>query len=301
MSLARPVYKESRLMITKRVRGREFRLRPCREINAIIRYVVAVVAERTGIQLACIVALSNHWHVCLSDPEGRICEFTRDCHALIARAINAEYGDFEGFWSSEQTSHVACIEPRDMVDKIAYAMANPVEALLVAYGKNWPGVRLAWPARPIQVQRPKKFFRDQEDGGTWPETAVLEMSRPPGYDELSDDELATLINETIEEREAEFRRAARRDGKTFLGRREVLRQSRYGRPKSAEPRFEISPRVACKNKWLRIERLQHNREWREEYARSLLRWRGGDREAEFPHGTYKMRVLHGARCAAPPV
>lgn len=301
MSLARPVYKESRLMITKRVRGREFRLRPCKEINAIIRYVVAVVAGRTGIRLACIVAMSNHWHICLSDPEGRICEFTRDCHALIARAINAEYGDFEGFWSSEQTSHVACVEPRDMVDKIAYAMANPVEALLVAHGKNWPGVRRAWPAKPIQVQRPKNFFREEEDGGTWPETAVLEMSRPPGYDELSDDELAEQISEAIKEREAEKRREARRDRKTFLGRRGVLRQSRYGRPKSAEPRFKISPRVACKNKWLRIERLQQNREWREGYAQSLLSWRSGDREAEFPHGTYKMRVLHGVRCAAPPV
>ena len=301
MSLARPVYKDARLMVTKRVHGREFRLRPCKEINAIIRYVVAVVAERTGIRLACIVAMSNHWHLILSDPEGNICEFTRDCHALIARAINAEFGDFEGIWSSEQTSHVACVEPRDMVDKIAYAMANPVEAELVAHGKNWPGVRRAWPAKPLQVRRPEKFFRDENDGGTWPETAVLELSRPPGYDELSDDELAALINEAIEKREAKFRREVRSSGRTFLGRRGVLRQSRYGRPKSSERRFEISPRVACKNKWLRIERLQHDGEWRESYAQSLLRWRRGDRETEFPHGTYKMRVLHGAKCAPAPI
>jgi hypothetical protein len=245
--------------------------------------------------------MSNHWHVCLTDPDGRICEFTRDCHAFIARAINAAHGDFESMWSSEQTSHVACVEPSDLVAKIAYAMANPVEAGLVAHGKNWPGVRVCWPAKPRMVTRPKGFFRDEENGGQWPAAACLEMSRPCGYEELSDDELAAMVGGVIAEREERCRREMRRAGRRFLGRRGVLVQSRRARPATREQRFEMSPRVACRSKWRRIERLRSDRAWRDAYARALRRWMDGVREVLFPHGTYKMRVLHGVACAPAPI
>ena len=65
-----------------------------------------------------VVAMSNHWHVCLSDPEGRVCEFTRDCHSFIARMVNAAHGDFESIWSNEQTSHVACVTGGDLMDHV---------------------------------------------------------------------------------------------------------------------------------------------------------------------------------------
>jgi len=284
-------------MITKRVFGRQFRLRPCELTNAIIRYVVAVIAKKTGIKIHCIVAMSNHWHVCLTDPEGRISEFTRDCHAFIARAVNAAHGDFESLWSNEQTSHVTCVEPEDLVRKIAYAMANPVAAYLVAHGKNWPGVRTCWPAKPMIVKRPQRFFRGGKNGGQWPDTACLEMSRPPGYDEMSDDQLAEKIADAIKEREQMFRNRARKEGKRFLGRRAVLDQSRHASPHTREPRFKPSPRVACINKWRRIEKLQADKQWRADYKRALERWRAGDRTVVFPPGTYQMRVLHGVRCA----
>lgn len=300
VSVARPVHKNTQLMLTRRIHGREFRLRPCKKVNAIIRYVLAVVAERTGVRLHAVVAMSNHWHVCLSDPEGRVCEFTRDCHSFIARTVNAAHGEFESIWSSEQTSHVACVAPGDLLAKIAYAMANPVEANLVAHGKNWPGVRVAWPAEPRVVRQPKGFFRDAENGGTWPATAVLEMSRPSGFDELSDEQLAAVIEGAIGEREQRFRQQAQAEGRRFLGRRGVLEQSRYARPGTREARFEISPRVACRNKWRRIERLRQERAWRDAYAAALQRWRAGDRGVLFPCGTYKMRVLHGALCVSTP-
>jgi len=301
MSLARPINKNACLMITRRIHVRQFRLRPSREVTAIIKYVVAVVAKRTGIRLHCVIVMSNHWHVVFTDPDGRVAEFTRDCHALIARALNARYGDFESIWSHEQTSHVTCEEPQDIVRKIAYAMANPVEARLVKYGKNWPGLRKCWPAKPCVVRRPSKFFRSKKAGGTWPDSATLEMSRPPGFDELSDEELAKMLADAIHEREETFRAEAAKNGEAFIGRREVLAQSRYQYPNTPEPRFEMSPRVACKDKWRRIERLQRNRAWREAYTEALRKWMDGDREVVFPYGTYKMRILHGCKCAPAPV
>jgi len=300
VSHARPVHKGAQLMITRRMHGREFRLRPSKRVNAIVSYVVAVVAERTGVRLHAMVVMSNHWHVCLSDPEGRVCEFTRDCHALIARMVNAAHGEFESIWSREQTSHVACVMPEDLLARIAYTMANPVEAKLVAHGKNWPGVRVAWPAKARMVAQPGGFFRSKGMGGTWPGAAALVMSRPPGFDELTDEQLAALLQGAIEEREEMFRRQAQREGKRFMGRRDVLAQSRHRRPETREERFLLSPRVACRNKWRRVERLAQERAWRVAYKAALERWRGGDRSALFPRGTYKMRLLHGASCVLEP-
>jgi len=80
----------------------------------------------------------------------------------------------------------------------------------------------------------------------------------------------------------------------------VLRQSRHARPRTREPRGGNSPRVACTDKWRRIERLRSNRAWLEAYNASRERFAAGDLVAEFPYGTYKMRVQCGVRCARAP-
>ena len=262
-------------------------------------YIVAVIARRTGILLHAIMVMSNHYHIVLTDPEGRVCEFTRDCHAFIARALNAEYGDFESLWSSQQTSHVTCIEPDDVIDKIAYSMANPVKAGLVEHGDQWPGIRHCWPTQAMVVHRTGKFFANANEE-TWPETVVLEFARPPGHDELCDDGFAAMIGEAVEVREEQSRQEVYGEGRGFLGAAKVLRQSRYQTPTTREEHFKISPRVACRNKWLRIERLARDRVWLDAYNKARRRWSAGDHTVEFPHGTYKMRVVHAARCADPP-
>jgi len=288
-------------MLTRRVHGRVFLLRPSKRTNQIIDYVVAVMADKWQVQVCAITVMSNHWHVCLYDPHGHVVEFQHDCHQFIARAINAAHGDFESLWTgSEPTSRVECEEPDDFVARIAYTLANPVEAGLVRHGHSWPGVRWAWPRKPRVVKRPHKFFRSEKVGGRWPEQAILRASRPPGYDELSDDELAAVIAGAVEAREEEFRRQYDKEGRPFLGRRAVLRQSRYDRPGTREPRFTLSPQVACRNKWRRIERLRANRDWRDRYRAALRRWRAGERDVEFPEGTYQMYVVHAVRRAKPP-
>jgi putative transposase len=301
VSLARPILKGVSLMLNRRVRGRTFLLRPCKRTNQIVGYVAAVMATRWNILIHALVVMSNHWHVCLTDPDGRVVEFQRDCHQFITPALNAPQGEFESLWASaEATSRVECEEPDDLVNQIAYTMANPVEAVLVRYGKSWPGLRRAWPSKPLVFPKPKKFFRGHDQGGSWPAQAALELSRPPGYDELSDDELAGLLAGAIDEREEKFRRPYDGEGRPFLSRRGVLEQSRYDCPRTRGPRFGISPKVACRNKWRRIERLRANQRWLGAYLTARSRWCEGDRDVVFPAGTYQMRVVHGVTCAQLP-
>ncbi|HUH03244.1 MAG TPA: hypothetical protein VML75_14705, partial [Kofleriaceae bacterium] len=289
MSVARPIFKRVKLMLTRRVRGRTLLLRPSKRTDQIVGYVVAVMSKRWNIKVHALIVLGNHYHATCEDPDGAIVDFQRDTHHFITKGINAHHGEFEAMWASQPTSRVACEEPDDMINKIAYAMANPVEAGLVRYGSRWPGLRRAWPSKPRTFKRPPKYFRGPDQGGGWPDEATLEFERPSGYEALSDDELAGVIRTAIDDREQTFRDERDAAGKRFLGRRNVLAQSRHSQPRTREPRFGISPTVACRNKWLRIERLKANKLWRADYRTALARWRAGDRNVEFPHGTYRMR------------
>jgi hypothetical protein len=242
-----------------------FLLRPSDEVNEIVGYFLAVLSAERGILLRAATALSNHTHKVATDPRGQIVNLLRDFHSFVARHLNARFGDFENVWSSEPTSRIHCAQPEDVIDKMAYMAANPVTSFLVKFRKSWPGLQMAWPAPPRTFKRPFGFLRD--DTGRWPEGATLTMTRPPGFDEMDDAELADLLAFCTGVKEDIAREKAEREGIPFVGRRAIRRQSRYSRPRTREPRFERSPRHACKNKWLRIERLLADQQWLEAGSR----------------------------------
>ena len=300
MSKARPVIPNETLFSTRRVHKRQLLLKPSKTVNQLFEYVFAVLAERHDIQLHALTVLSNHRHDVATDPNAQIVEFQRECHSIISRYLNHHFGDAESLWSSEKTNRVTCEQPHDMIDKIAYTLANPVLSYLVMYGANWPGVRSAWPAAPKRVKQPPGFFRAVKDGGEWPEEATLTFHRPPGYDHLSDEALGALIKEATEAKEEKARREAKWFHISFLGRRTIRKQSRYSYPSSVARRFGLRPQVAAKSKWARIERLRRNKDWLVRYEQQLKRFREGERDVVFPFGTYKMRVLYGVECEPPP-
>ena len=287
-------------MLTRRVRGRTFLLRPSPETNRLIAYVLAVVARKWRMRIVAVIAMSNHWHVVLMDDEGNIVDFTRDCHSFIGRALNACYQETESVWSSTRPNRVEAVGAEDFLAQIAYTMANPVESCLVAHGKSWPGLRRSWPSKPKLYRRPDHFFSAEEKGGDWPKEAALVLYRPDGYEHLSDEELAKLVTRTIREREQRFRDQHRKQGRHFLGRRAILRQSRHARPTSPPKHSDRVPTIACRDPELRQQRLQTDREWRIAYTDSFRRWQRGERDVLFPPGTYLMRVRHNVRCAEPP-
>ncbi len=283
-------------MLTRRIRNRTFLLRPCKKLSQIIRYIAAVEGAKWHIQIHAIIVMSNHWHLCITDPFGNVVRFQRDCHTFIARALNTMHGESESIWSSTAPSRVTCEGPQALLQKIAYTMANPVKAGLVRYGKSWPGIRQAWPCPPMTIARPKGFFRGEEDGGEWPESATLQFVRPPGFASDSDEELAVKIAAEVEATEDASRRIYDEGGRKFLGPKRIRKQRRHSRPSGKETKFQVSPRLACRDVSTRIERLSARKFWLHDYEAALEDWIAGAREILFPPGTYKMHVVHGARC-----
>jgi REP element-mobilizing transposase RayT len=290
MTAPRQVLPGATYLITRRCLHREYLLRPCRQLNQIFAYVLAVAARRYGVEVHAFCVLSNHYHLVVTDPQARLPAFQQYLGAFVARAANASLGRFETFWAPHSFSAVTLGTPEDLIAKAAYTLANPVAAGLVKAGHLWPGLR----SRPdsiggtIRLARPDFFDKD----GLLPEAIDLELRIPAGFRSTEDfrDQLQSELSRQEQE--------ARQQTSTFLGVERVLAQSPFGRPKPGAPRRGLDPRIAARDKWKRIELLGRLKSFLMEYAEALGIWRERGVEPVFPAGTYLMRVAHGVSCAA---
>jgi putative transposase len=298
MTLPRQVVPGRDYMITRRCSERRFFLRPDEDTNNAFLYCLALAATRAKVQVMFSVAMSNHHHTGIHDADGNFPIFTEHFHGLLARCQNAYLGRFEGFWSSEPTSVVHLVEPDDILSKMTYAFANPSAADLVDTVEEWPGVTTflaTLSGGPITATRPKYFFRD--DGGM-PEVVILPVARPHGFENLSQDEWASLVSERVRAKEADHRQRRAAKGITVLGRARILEQNPFHCPEGHAPHFQMSPRVAAQNKWARIEAIQRNRGFIEKYRDAFLRHMDGLANVLFPFGTFWMRKFAKVACEA---
>lgn len=283
----------STYLVTRRCTQRQFLLTPTtrRHVRAFL-YCLAYAAARTGVLIHAVVVMGNHYHLVVTDTLGVLPVFAECLNKLVAKCMNAMLGRWENFWASEQVSYVRLLDDAAVIDKIAYTLCNPVQEGLVERGNQWPGLRLGRPGS-YRVRRPRKFFREM---GPMPGSIELELTTPP-VAELSAGEAQRHIDQVVAERELEARNRVRAAGRQFKGRRAVIEQDPFASPATREVRRELSPQVACRNKWLRIETLLQCVEFTKQHAEALKGWCREQRDVVFPAGTYLMRVRHQVRCA----
>jgi hypothetical protein len=272
-------------MIQRRCLERRFLLRPGDATNQTFWYCLGVALARTGVELLCGLAMSNHYHLVVRDVRGNLPEFMHLFNMLLARSQNCRLGRWENLWSTETPSRVRLVGDDAIVRKSAYALANPVSAQLVARAYQWPGAS-TWQAMQtgarICARRPPHFFR-----AGMPEHVEIQLHAPDG---MSVRDYAAQVTELVAaaERDAAAERARTR--RPIIGRRAVRAQSYFASPSSHEPRREISPRVACASKWHRIEALERDRAFLEAYYDAKRLWLLG-RRATFPAGTWALRQV----------
>jgi putative transposase len=297
MSTPREVLPGRTYMITRRCTQRQFLMRPDRDTNNAFIYCLAVAAEKFGIHVLFTTAMSNHHHTGIHDPDGAYPAFLEHFHKLFAKCQNALRGRWENLWSSEQTSVVRLVDFNDVVDKMVYALTNPVKDGLVERADQWPGVTSLdslFHPKPLVATRPKHFFREE---GPMPETASLSFVYPPELDNRTPEEFALLVINKIRAVEEVAAAERRRNGSKVLGRKAILAQKWSDSPISHEPRRQLNPRVAARSKWSRIEAFFSNRAFRDAYADAREAFAAGVRDVLFPAGTYWLRRFTHALCA----
>ena len=302
VSAPRMLLPGSSYLVTRRCSERRFFLLPSELTNQIVLYCLALAAERTGVQVHAFCVLSNHYHLVVSDPDARLPECMQWMNSLIARALNASRGRWENLFEAGSASYSAVrLESREtLLEKLVYTLANPVSSGLVRHAHTWPGL---WSrprhmmAEPLVAVRPRQFFRDEDSGGLMPLVASLPLARPPGFDDLSDDDLRELITGRLLERGTELAATAAVEGRAFLGVKGVLAQRYTDSPTTREPRRKLDPRVAERDPGLRIAALRRLVDFLLHYRAAWLRFVAGDRAVVFPAGTYALRRRFHVTCA----
>jgi putative transposase len=185
-----------------------------------------------------------------------------------------------------------------MIEKVAYAIANPVAAGLVQRAADWPGLtiqpselgRTSWTAA-----RPKHFFDPKNPN--WPPHATLHLSPLPTAD-MSEEETRAAVAEEVLALEAQARVDVLAEGKHFLGARKVASLSPLSRAKSKEPPRSLNPTLAVgrRARDVLMAGIAKLRDFRARYREAFKAWRSGVRNALFPPGTWLMRVLHDVKC-----
>lgn len=283
-------------MITRRCTQRQFLLRPDSATNNAFVYCLAVAVQRTGVRAIFTAAQSNHHHTGIYDPLGTYPDFIQHFHKLLAKCMNSLRGRWENFWASEQTSVLRLVDPADVLDKMVYALTNPVKDNLVATVTEWPGIsafNAILSGGSITAERPAHFFRED---GPMPATVTLTFDRPPEFEGMSHEEFAGMVRTRVSAAETEADAKRRATGARVLGRQAILDQDWRDSPSSHEPRRELNPRVAAKNKWSRIEALQRNKEFRNSHRGAFEAFRSGIKGVLFPAGTYWLRLFAAAMC-----
>ena len=280
---------------------------PGHEINQLFRYLQSLYATQFEVDMIASVCMSTHYHQGVQADLGNLSEMYENLNRDLARGINKLRPNWEGVvWEPGDLNIVECTTAQAIVEAIGYIIANPVAAGAVYSPEEWPGFGMAAKDVGTMVVRercPEWFSTDRTRYPEWAENQ-MKMPRRFGLEERSDDEVRALIEREAEMQIAAAREKIRSQGRSFMGARKCLSMRPTKRSISAAKLKEkrkregrrAKPRVKAgrgQKKALEAALLELEQFW-DRYKVALALWCRGMRDVEFPPGTYKMRVLHGA-------
>lgn len=282
-------------MITRRCSERRFFLRPCPETNNAFIYCLAVAAQKYGVEVIFTATMSNHHHTGIIDVLGNLPDFLAHFHKLFAKHQNALFGRWESMWSSQQTSAVELMGTDDVFAKMVYALVNPVAGHIVEKVHDWPGVNslaATLAGNDLTATRPKKFFRPD---GEMPDRIALPLALLPAWKDESWPEFIDSLNKSVADAEQQAAYHREKAISTVIGRSAVQKQHWNDRPQTPEPKRELSPRIACRDTWHRIEALARSKTWLQAYREARDQFIAGFATV-FPAGTFWLRRFAGVTC-----
>lgn len=302
MSKARQRMPGERGMGTRRCDRREYLLNPDYVVNLSLAYLLGYQQRKHKLKFLFFVAMGNHYHNGIEDRASRpdhsvTAHFMRDFNSLSARVLNLYRGRKGALWSGGGHTYnfVRNASTEDLIEEFVYALTNPVAAGLVSHRKKWPGLLLdPGPSgkRTIKVMRPPFFFSD-----AMPREVEITLETPRC--ELSPRAFMKEVYRRANLREEEIRERMKRDGRKFLGVKSVLRSSPFDSPMTEQPWRTPNPLFSIRDKQQRREYRQCNLEFLAQYEECRDRLRSGERDVEFPVGTFKLIAYYGAACEGP--
>jgi len=281
------------LHITQRTVGRCFLLKPKPWVIQNFEYLLGVAARKYSIDVHAWFLAANHYHLLVTDTRGdQIPHFMRELNSLLARSINAELGRSGIFWEGRYRACEVAPHFDDILRTLIYISTNPVKDGLVPYASRWLGSSLLPHSSTITlvVERPKMRFYAKSN---LPEATTLEPTLPVGLEPFDPEELRLAWIEGHEQEERRIRAQFKREGRTFLGMKRILRREWTAAPRSVKPIRDTIPTVACANPEERKGWFEWRARREADYKERRLAFKDGDRDAIFPIGTWFKHFIDG--------
>lgn len=302
MTVPRLLLPKSTYLVTRRCAQRQFLLTPGPVVNRVFAYCLVKAAEIYKIEIHAFIVMSNHYHIVLTERAEtvQLPQFMRFLNFSVARALNIHYKRRENFWSSRPYSAVRLIGQSAVLDKLVYTIVNPVKAGLISNPKDWPGLHSLVKkigSEKIVAQRPKLFFSPKAHEAQF---LQLSTSIPPQFRDLTLRDFRKLMKDSVKLKLQELTEQRKTGGEMALGPKTILSQEPFSQPKVTSLEKTFNPRIACKDKKLRLVILAQLKEFYRSYQEAWKQWKQGIRDVLFPFGSYKMSKLHKVRCTEPP-
>ena len=281
-------------LITRRCIGRCFLLRPDESLTNAFLYCLALAVNRHGVAVHALCAMSNHYHLIITDTEGVLPDFMAWFNRQLAMCVKRMRRWDEVVWEPNVAySAVELTGPSEMLDKIAYVLLNPVSAALVHSPGRWPGALSTVEILrrgSLSAERPPVWFKTSS-----PERVSLELTAPrqfsngPTYLEALD----ALLANRLRRLRAEFKRK----GRGYLGIARVRRTRVTDRPTKKKQRFGRNPVFSALSRAAWRAAAKRLRAFRLAYRLAYSAWRNGETDVEFPAGTWWVVRCAGASAA----
>jgi len=297
MTQPRLVVPGDTLMITRRTLRRHHLFRPDSAIRQLYLYTLALCARQFGILVHAVTLMSTHEHLIVTDPQGRYPDFLRRLHRLVSLGTKV-LRKWEGpTWDHEQSSVVRLLTEQAVVEKLAYVMANPVQAGLVHHARDWPGITVLpheLGRRSWTLKRPEAYFNSKNR--QWPDTVELSLTLPPSLQRShGPNAVREAVQAELERQERLAHHEVKRRGWRVLGAERIRRLSPYRRATSFELLRDRNPTFAVGRGQRKafFRAVAEVRAFRHAYRQALEQWRAGLRSVVFPQGTWCMCRVHG--------
>lgn len=279
-----------------------FMLRADAKTKQAFEFCLALAVIKFGVVPIAWLVMSNHYHLVVYDERGEVPAFLQYLNRLLASVFNHRWGRRENFWSSDPVCITLIATEADVMEKVAYTLANPVKALLVDSVAEWQGSSSLeyLDGKKRRIMRPDWYFDPESE--VIPEYAELALSAP--RKERSFTAWAKRVQKRVEDIDAKAAARRKEDPKKYRSRgmKKVLASRPTDRPTRKASPSKLRPHVACREKKTRNTVLGETKEFRWQYHDAQKRFAKGEAGVVFPKGTYRNRIVAHVRIGkCPPI
>ena len=302
----------------------ELTLPDARKISrGLVGSAIARAQELYDARVFAVVVMSNHIHLVVQTQGKNLARFMRYVKSTITREVNLLTGRRGSLWGRRYDAQ-PILDDESVAERIGYTVNNPRAANLVEGAEHWPGLVLA-----PGLDHDEELSFEYLDRSAWHKagrprklkpfykSSTLRLSRTPSCEGLGHKALRESLEAWVEHSHAKTQakraqdardrdkhhRAAERAGQCPPEYVERTPSRRLGLRKVIHARFDKRPRHSDLSKRpyeftvCPIRRQAHKNtcfEVMDAHFDASKRFREGERDVEFPVGTYPPPIMHAA-------